>query len=134
MASPPSYDEVLKHYGLDDSHMREKCSKIVMTAVAKKMNDWRSDYLSLGKAKLDTIESSGVKEEEKRKKYLQAWTEAYGFKATYELMVSSFVKAERADLAQIVCEKLQKICLKTDTGKYYSLYGRNSQKFFLFPL
>ena len=135
MASPPSYDETLKYYGLCDSHMREKCSKTVMTAVAKEISGWRNDYLSLGKAKLDAIENSSRKEEEKRQKYLEAWKEVYGFRATYELIVSSFVRADRADLAQLVCEELQKILFETDsTGKYYSLCGRDSQKFFSFLL
>lgn len=133
MASLSSYDEILKHYELPDGYMGDECSETVMTAVSKKMSGLQSDYLLLGEDRFDAIEKSGGKEEEKWQKYLKVWKGVYGSTATYELMVNSFLKAERADLVQIVCEELQKM-YETYTGKYYSLCERNSQKFFSFPL
>jgi hypothetical protein len=101
------YENVLVHYRLDESEMKEECTDDVLLAVAKRMTRWRSIDLGLGRAAMREIDDEPCTEEGKRFEYMRRWKEMFGHKATCEQLVLSFIKAGRADLAETVCERVK---------------------------
>ena len=109
MADAPSYESTLEFYKLKNTHMQVECTEQVISVVAKRMTRWRSVDLGIGTGAKDSIENDRSTDDEgKRRQYLERWREKYGHKATCERLARTFVKAERADLAGVVCEEHSK--------------------------
>ena len=103
-SGPPSYEKIVSHHGLAKEHMEERITDEVLFQLARKMTRWRSIDLGLEKSVVDTVERDpNTQEEDKQKKLLERWKEAYGPEATYQRLATSFSDSRRADLADAVC-------------------------------
>ena len=96
----PTYDELLAHYDVeksimkqtfDDKHLRQ-FSLIMDTLETLAM------FLEIPNSDITAIKSRGTVIEQ-RMKMLECWKQRCGFMATYEAMVKALLKINRADLA-----------------------------------
>ena len=115
----PSYEDMLKRFGLKENDMNCRCSEETIRAVAPKMTKWRLDYLSLGQETVDKIEREFRHEDERQLNYLKRWIELCAFNATYKVLVQSFMKAGNASLAELVCKECEKH-LQSAIGEFVS--------------
>ena len=118
--SPPSYEDLLKHHGIEPTHMQRQCSEEMIWALAPKMTGWRAIILGVGKGKIDAIEKDATDEEGKRRMYLECWKQTLGHRATYERLARGFIQSSRTDLADAVCVEVKSMTVTTD-GKSCSL-------------
>ena len=104
----PSYEDLLKHYGVSNKQMQGQCSEALLKSVAKDMTSWQSDPLSIGDGNVSAIATdSTIQVADKPLKYLKNWKQTQDFLATCERMARAFVKDERVDLAGKVCTEVK---------------------------
>ena len=110
MSGAPTYESTLKHHGLTKEQMQVECSEQIIPALAKRMTGWRNIAPHLRVNDRD-VESVATDDEGKSRKLLERWKEKFGHDATLERLTQCFIKAEKAALADLVCEERKKTLL-----------------------
>lgn len=93
--------------GVSVETLGSQCTEEHFLELANKMTGWDevAPYM-LDSSTLEEIRGDGCSERDKKVKMLIKWSQPLAFKATYSALIRVFVKAQRADLAQLVCNIL----------------------------
>ena len=97
---------------LSGESLDRECTDQHITDLSQHLDKWKilASYLELTQPEVDEVDSDGKYEREKRLKILQKWKRKFAYKATYRKLIHALLNSAvgRADLAQKVCEMLQK--------------------------
>ena len=99
----PTYDELLAHYDLDSSIMRETFDDKHLRQFSLKLDVWETlaKFLEMPNSDIMSIKSQGDVEVQKLR-MLECWKQRCGSMATYEAMVKALLQISRTDLAEKV--------------------------------
>lgn len=109
-SAPPSTREVMEYAlkkGVSEEALGSQCTEEHYLELANKMTGWNevAPHM-LARSAVEEIRGDGCSERDKKLQMLRKWSQRFAFKATYTALIGVFVKAERADLAQLVCDIL----------------------------
>ena len=109
-SAPPSTREVMEYAlkkGVSEEALGSQCTEGHYLELANKMTGWNevAPHM-LDSSAVEEIRGDGCSERDKKLKMLRKWSQRFAFKATYRALIGVFVKAQRADLAQLVCDIL----------------------------
>ena len=99
--------ELAKHFKLSaDSDLGQQVSDEHIKEISTFLESWKlvAPHLGLNQGTIETIDSDGKGEEQKRLLMLQKWKQALFFKATYQKLLEALLAVQRADLGGKVCE------------------------------
>ena len=114
----PSYKETLRYHCLSHSQLDVECHEDISHPISKKMGEWRNILLGVDKGDIATIENDkNTDNEGKCRQLLEFWEKRLGHRATYALLVQSFIESKRADLADEVCLEFKKVNKKMCEGE-----------------
>ena len=104
----PTYNELLTHYDLDSSIMRETFDDERLRQFSLILDVWETlaKFLEMPNSNIMSIKSQGDVEVQKLR-MLECWKQRCGSMATYEAMVKALLQISRTDLAEEVI-KLRK--------------------------
>ena len=100
--------KLLQSYGLTERMLKKKCSEDHMYKIEKFIS-WREvgrHLPNISRHDLRGIDHSGHDDEDKRYRLLDKWEEKNGDDATYDVMITAMLKAEKKDQATEVCKLL----------------------------
>ena len=99
----PTYDELLAHYEVDSSTMRETFDDMHLRQFSLTLDIWETlvKFLEMPTSDIANIKSQGDATEQ-RLKMLECWKQRRGSVATYEAMVKVLLQISRTDLAEKV--------------------------------
>ena len=116
MARRDPVHDLVKSYKISEQQLKEKCSYDLHRGLDKKLTRWRNlaPHLfadeQVSKNAVDAIDhDERLDDEGKRHQLLERWKEACGSEATHEKLIRAFLSAERRDLAEFVCQELEKL-------------------------
>ena len=97
----PTYDELLAHYEVDSSTMRETFDDKHLRQFSLTLDIWETlaKFLEMPTSDIANIKSQGDAIEQKLK-MLECWKQRRGSMATYEAMVKVLLQISRTDLAE----------------------------------
>ena len=99
------FEGYLREKGVSPECLNQKCSDEHLVTIAGDVDDWETQapHFGLKPGDVKAIKKDYDEEETRRRAMLFKWKQLKAFKATYRELVSTFLKANRADLAQTVC-------------------------------
>ena len=99
----PTYDELLVHYDIDSSIMRETFDDKYLRQFSLILDVWETlaKFLEMPNTDIANIKSQGDVVVQTLK-MLECWKQRRGSMATYEAMVKALLQINRADLAEKV--------------------------------
>ena len=97
----PTYDELLAHYEVDSSTMRETCDDKHLRQFSLTLDIWETlaKFLEMPTSDIANIKSQGDAVVQSLK-MLEHWKQRRGSMATYEAMVKVLLQISRTDLAE----------------------------------
>lgn len=105
-----SYENLVACFAIPETELQNECSDDVLLKVSEAFTRWRSavPYLGLEETVVEELERDHSNEDEKRQLILKRWKGNFQHEATYEKLMKCFLKANRADLAQLVAQEIKK--------------------------
>ena len=102
------FEGYLGEKGVSPERLNSKCSDEHLVTISRDVDDWQTQapFFGLDVGDEKAIQRDCGEEVARRRAMLFKWKQRKAFKATYRELVSTFIKAKRADLAQIVCDVL----------------------------
>ena len=118
----PTYDELLAHYDMKKSIMKQTFDEEHLREFALSLDVWEklARFLAIPSPDIMNIKSLGDMEEQ-RMRMLECWKQRCGSLATYEVMVKALLQISRTDLAEIIITSLRQPLKQTQTLETASL-------------
>ena len=106
--SEVTLDALLNELGMTHLQLEVTCTRQHLQDIALFLKSWRTvaPYLGLSTAEVEEIERDGKEEKERRLKTLESWKSKFAFKATYMVLIETFLKIGQASQAEQVCHVL----------------------------
>lgn len=107
---PPSIQDVMKYAlkkGVTQETLGSQCTEAHFLQLADKITGWMEVAPHMHPAVVvEEIKNDSCSEKDKKLNMLRKWSQHLAFNATYMALIGVFLKAQRADLAQCVCDIL----------------------------
>ena len=99
----PSYDELLRRYGVDNIEMEETIKKRQLIEFSINLDTWEmlANSLEMEDSDIASIRRQRSMEEQKLG-MLECWKQRCGSRATYEVLAKALLRIKRTDLAEKV--------------------------------
>ena len=126
----PTYDELLAHYDLDSSIMRETFDDKCLRQFSLTLDVWETLAKFLEMPNTDIVNIKSHRDVVVQTlKMLECWKQRCGSMATYEAMVKALLQINRTDLAEkvITLRKLSRSSKKMITNKILSCSKEHNQ-------
>ena len=106
--SPVSFEEIIAKTGIELQRLKQECSDEDLLILARYCDSWKliGHYLKLTKSQLSAIDSDYKTTDKKRVAALQKWKESFAYKATYQVLLESFLSCKMSQQACDICKHL----------------------------
>ncbi len=106
-ARTPSVKDLTSHCQLDEKDLHQCIDEDDFNVIAPFLSEWKKVALNFKMSKeIEDIESNNRKEDTRKISFLKELKQKYSIHLTYELLVSTLLKLERAEDARCICHAL----------------------------
>ena len=124
---PPTLDEFLHRYGVNQDQLYKPCTRDIRVRVASLIKDWyKLGFCLLGFSRenwLKELKQDYVKNRlthQRAEAVLDHWSEIEEEKATYNKLIKALMFCEERDIVQSVVKWISEMNISTRPGVYYT--------------
>lgn len=112
-----SLDEVIAQTGIKLQRLKQGCCDEDLLILARYCDRWKliGQHLRLTRSQISAIDNDFKTTDEKRVAALQKWKEVFAYKATYQVLVESFLSC---NMSQQACDICKHLLVKKKLGKF----------------